>query len=192
MTPNMRSQSHSVDGSRFDFDVESIAGSHSSIERAAIRDHTNSIRADSPPPPPPPSDLESLLLRLLHQVPEAAPVASKGGLKARPPNHFDGSDRTKLRPFLSACRLVFLNHPDHFHADRPKVLYAGSYLGGTAAEWFEPLTRRENFILDNWDEFTRIITLLFGEPDEVASAERQLLELKMKDSQQASVYITKF
>ena len=33
---------------------------------------------------------------------------------------------------------------------------------------------------------------LFGEPDEVASAERDLFDLKMKENQHVSIYITKF
>ena len=51
---------------------------------------------------------------------------------------FTSKDRSKLRPLLSALRVVYLNHTSCSVTDRNKVLYAGSHFTNIAAEWFEP------------------------------------------------------
>ena len=39
-------------------------------------------------------------------------VANRSRIKTRDPNPYDGSDSTKLRAFLSQCKLVFRSRPD--------------------------------------------------------------------------------
>ena len=171
------------------------------LEAARLEEEDRLARDPTPPAlaQPPLSRFEELLLTYIQNQQER-PIPNppnKDGPKARAPDKFDGSDRSKLRAFLSTCRLAFLNHPDRFADDLSKVLYAGSYLSGTAGDWFAPLTlddadEEEAEILTSWKRFAEELQSLFGEPDEEAAAEREILDLKMKENQQVSLYITKF
>ena len=117
------------------------------------------------------------------------------GPDARLPDKFDGSKADHLRPFLSQLNIVFLNHPKRFSTDRSKVLFAGSFLTGTAADWFEPIideSSRESLMLDDWILFKDRLTKIFGDPNAVATAEYNLHSLEMKDSEGISEYITRF
>ena len=91
--------------------------------------------------------------------------------------------------------MVFLNHPKRFATDRAKVLYAGSYLSGTAADWFEPFTldnAEEAIVLDNWQLFHERIERIFGDSNATATAEHGIDTLFMRDNQQINDYITRF
>ena len=127
-----------------------------------------------------------------------APVAieqfSKGP-NARAPDPFTGKDRSKLRPFLSALRVVYLNHPSRFATDRNKVLYARSLFTDVAAEWFEPFTldtAEETIVLDDWPLFVDRIESMFGDTNAEATAEFRLDALHMRENESISTYITKF
>lgn len=117
------------------------------------------------------------------------------GPNARAPDPFTGKDRSKLRPFLSALRVVYLNHPSRFATDRNKVLYAGSLLTDVAAEWFEPFTldtAEEAIVLDDWPLFVDRIESMFGDTNAEATAEFRLDALHMRENESISTYITKF
>ena len=127
-------------------------------------------------------------------MPEVS-VTTGRGPEARSPDRFDGASPSKLRPFLTQCRLVFLNHPKRFNTDRAKVLYAGSFLSGTAADWFEPFTldnADEAVVLDSWQLFHERIERIFGDSNSVATAEHNIDTLYMRDNQQINDYITRF
>ncbi len=51
---------------------------------------------------------------------------------------YDGSDPAKLHSFLSQCKLVFGSWPDEYRRDSPKIMFAVSWLKGTAQCWFKP------------------------------------------------------
>ena len=117
------------------------------------------------------------------------------GPEARAPDKFDGTKPNTLRSFLSQLHIVFLNHPGRFRTDRSKVLFAGSYLTGIAANWFEPFVEEgsaESLLLDNWLLFKDRLIKVFGDPNAEATAEHNLDSLFMKDNQHISQYITKF
>ena len=107
------------------------------------------------------------------QISEQLP--SKGP-DARAPDKFDGTSPIKLRPFLSQCRMVFLNHPHRFRNDRQKVLYAGSYLSGVAADWFEPFitddSGKNNQTLDDWQLFLKSSEIPIPFPQPSISSKR--------------------
>lgn len=122
------------------------------------------------------------------------PTTSKGP-QASAPDKFDGSKADKLRPFLAQLNIVFLNHPRRFPTERSKVLFAGSYLSGTAADWFEPIIEegsKESLMLDNWVLFKERLTKVFGDPNAEATAEHNIELLVMKDSEAIAGYITRF
>ena len=117
------------------------------------------------------------------------------GPEARVPDKYDGTRADKLRPFLSGLNIVFLNHDKRFATDRAKVLFAGSFLSGVAADWFEPIineSSKEALMLDNYDLFKDRITKVFGDPNAEATAEHNLRLLVMKDSEAIANYITRF
>lgn len=130
----------------------------------------------------------------------AAPTANDSsaakGPEARVPDRFDGSRADKLRPFLSQLNIVFLNHPKRFSTDRAKVLFAGSFLSGVAADWFEPFIDDTNSgeatVLDSWILFKDRLTKVFGDPNATATAEHNLSMLEMRDSESIAEYITRF
>ena len=145
------------------------------------------------------SRLDTLLERLTEAViskpNEITDLIPTKGPDARSPDKFDGSNPSRLRPFLSQCRLVFLNHSKRFATDRAKVLYAGSYLSGVAADWFEPFTRDEGaeaVVLNNWQLFQDRLEEVFGDSNAEATAEYRLSTLRMKSDEQISSYITRF
>ena len=60
-----------------------------------------------------------------------APVA-ESRVRMCEPEPYDGSDPSKLRPFLSQCKLIFRSSPHAYADDQLKIMYAVSYLKGTA------------------------------------------------------------
>lgn len=178
------------DGSR------SAASRHGSMADRHPRD-TSSLyeRSSRTPQPLGSSDTLTELPRKLVEN-SAGGGSSEKESDARKPDKFDGSDRSKLRSFLNACRLYFLNQPKRFNTDRKKVLYAGSFLDGTAASWFEPYVTSDGLkddpILSDWSAFEAQLKKLFGDPDELTTFERKLERTRMRYNDHVADYITKF
>ncbi|KAI9623645.1 hypothetical protein H4Q26_014372 [Puccinia striiformis f. sp. tritici PST-130] len=123
--------------------------------------------------PEDPQGLISTLIKALNARPTSDHTTSKfktPGMKAR----IDSTAKVfKTSPFSSSL-----------------VLYASSYLGGRAAQWFEPYlelldSKKPDCILNNWDKFEQQLFTLFGDPNEVRNAEYELNNLQMKESSKA-------
>lgn len=99
------------------------------------------------------------------------------------PEHFDGR-RSQLRTFLSQVRLVIAAQPSRFPNDRQKVMFAASFLRGTAFSWLQPYleSRQPGLILSSFENFCTSLQETFGDPDETGSAERQLFGLRQTTS----------
>jgi hypothetical protein len=117
-------------------------------------------------------------------------------VKTRDPDPYDGSDPSKLRAFLSQCRLTFRSRPNDFANNQIKITYAVSWLKGTALRWYEP-----NLVLDEedlpdyalyWCDFEEALKATFGEPDPVTSATTKLDNLIMKDHHHITRYNVEF
>ena len=164
------------------------------------------------PPPPPALDpnlqqaMAALFQAMTANLPAAPPHCdpvphgrkgpSRQRVKAREPDPYDGTDPSKLRAFLSQCKLVFRSSPHAFANDELKIMYAVLYLKGTALRWFEP-----NLSLDEidlplhayvWTSFEYELKSTFGEPDPIASATLKLDNLTMKDSHHIARYNVDF
>lgn len=117
-------------------------------------------------------------------------------VKARDPDPYDGSDPSKLRAFLSQCKLVFRARPRDFDEDEVKITYAVSWLKGTAQRWYEPnLSLDEDELPDfalNWDDFEEALKTTFGEPDPISTASYKLDNLAMKNHYHITKYIVEF
>ncbi|MBW0525519.1 hypothetical protein O181_065234 [Austropuccinia psidii MF-1] len=99
---------------------------------------------------------------------------------------FDGTQPFKVRSFIQSCQFIFHNDLENFSQDRKKVLYATSFLTGSAAKWIEPylsnLTNQEpSYLLNSWKLFESQPFTLFGDPNEVRKAEGELDSLIIKE-----------
>jgi len=125
----------------------------------------------------------------------SSPTVSKNTMKARAPTPFSGDKRHELDTFLSQCRICFLVNPESFPNEGHKVLYAGSYLEGTAYSWFEPLLRlyeahhadsalfpNSPAQLSSFSSFSTALTAMFGDPDLRRSKLRELQNLEQTSS----------
>lgn len=119
----------------------------------------------------------------------AATAARYVAPKVAVPTAYDGT-RSKLRQYITQCEIyIRMNYPA-FTSEDQKVLWAGSYLQGTAYGWFSPLlsdylenteAKREdetNTIFGQHAEYVRQITRMFNNVDEEARAERALESLR--------------
>ncbi|MBW0535273.1 hypothetical protein O181_074988 [Austropuccinia psidii MF-1] len=94
--------------------------------------------------------------------------------------HFDGTQVHKLRGFIQSCKFIFHNDPANFFSDRKKVLYSTSFLTDPS------------YLLNNWQLFEAQLFTLFGDPNEFREAEKELENLRMKESGHVSLYISDF
>jgi hypothetical protein len=114
--------------------------------------------------------------------------------KAKEPDTFDGSDSRKLNNFVLLCSLYFRSNPA-YNDDSAKVIFALSYLRGTALEYFEPQLLDADdtpLWLDDWEEFVRTLRTQFGPIDPTGDAESGIDHLKMHDNQRIIKYNVEF
>ncbi len=101
------------------------------------------------------------------------PPVPHSRVKTCDPDTYDGSDPTKLHSFLSQCLLVFRSRPDEYCQDSLKIMYAVSWLSGTAQCWYEPNLTLDKEDLPNfactWQGFEEALKATFREPNPVAS-----------------------
>lgn len=107
-------------------------------------------------------------------------VESQGiKLKLEKPEDYLG-DRKRLRPFLANLRLKFFAEPHLFRTEQAKIAYAGSLLRGDAFAWFEPhLVNITEYMAEiaTFEAFATSLKVAFGDPDEAATAEREIRKL---------------
>jgi hypothetical protein len=120
-----------------------------------------------------------------------------GKSKVREPDTFDGSNSRKLRTFLVQCRLNFQDRPTTYPTEASKVVFALSYLAGTALAWFEPwLMLPDNAPKPAWwtsfNLFTKELQANFGPYDAEAEAESALENLIMRDNHRITKYVVEF
>ncbi|MBW0481316.1 hypothetical protein O181_021031 [Austropuccinia psidii MF-1] len=113
------------------------------------------------------------------------------------PDSFDGTPAHKLRGFIQSCQFLFHNYRANFFSDQKKFIYSTSFLTGRAGKWIEPyLSNISNedpsYPLNNWQIFETQLFTLFCDPNEVRKAEKELGNLRMKESGHVSLYIADF
>jgi len=110
---------------------------------------------------------------------------------AAPPEFFTGN-ASELRKFLTQCQQVFRLQPSKFPTGIVKVMYAATYLRGTAYTWIQPYLDQD--VLPAWMEdfptFSRKIINVFGDPDLARTSIRKLEGLKQTKS--AAIYAAEF
>lgn len=120
--------------------------------------------------------------------------SSKG--RIRDPDVFDGSDPRKLQSFFVSLSLVFADRPSYYTETR-KISYTLSYLGGTAREYFEPdILNPDPNNAPAWvyrfEDLVAELSKNFGVYDAEGEAEDKLGNLRMKETDTALKYMTKF
>jgi hypothetical protein len=111
--------------------------------------------------------------------------------KISAPEPWNGEPR-KYRRFLVQCQMNFNAAPHEFRTETAKMSYIGSYLREKAAKWFEA------FVDENTGEirFTTSAELFnalkkgFSDPDEMATANREIRRLKQGTGSVSSYYAT--
>ena len=143
-----------------------------------------------------PTMLQQMNTRAPAPAPAPNPPAHRSHVKTRDPEPFDGSEPSKLRSFLSQCKMVFRSRPDDFRSDHFKIIYAVSWMKDTAQRWFEPNLECDDEDLPDfavsWPEFEEALRATFGEPDPVAAATTKLENLVMRDHHHLNKYNVDF
>lgn len=100
--------------------------------------------------------------------------------KFNKPDEFKG-ERKHLPTFLAKMQLCFDAEPSSFPDELSKIVYAVTYLKDDAYRWVIPWQRMgllSAFI--DYPGFERKLRTAFGDPDELATAERELNGLRQK------------
>lgn len=145
---------------------------------ARLQEAEDAARAARPSPSPAPTHITTT-----HDKSREPKVAN--------PEFFSGA-RAALTSFLVQLNMVISLQPTRFGTERTKVMFAGSYLRGTALLWFQPYVGQEpaDPIMDSFQLFCNKLKELFGDPDEESTAERNLYSLKQRGS--ATSYLADF
>jgi Domain of unknown function (DUF4939) len=109
----------------------------------------------------------------------------------KPPEEFTGK-RYKLANFLSQCKIVFKSQPNKYKSGSAQVLYAISYLRGSAFSWVQPyIDSKENAdFLNDFEHFSDEIQKAFGDPNLALTAGIQLDDLAQTYS--VARYVSEF
>lgn len=104
-------------------------------------------------------------------------------LRPSEPEKFDGS-RALFGHFITRLQLQFRSFPSSFSSDEVKIRYAGSYLTGNAYTWFKPHVNQitGDITFKSFTSFIDALGAAFDDPDEYATAERELESLKQDGS----------
>ena len=152
----------------------------------------NDLVSNPPSDQSTPSLAQAIMLMTAELRRQDSPPKSTGS-KVKEPDTFDGSDPKKLNNFILLCTLYFRNN-FAYSEDNSKIMFALTYLRGTALEFFEPLLTSDADLPweNDWQEFVRILRAQFGPFDPTADAEDSIDNLKMKDNQQILKYNVEF
>ena len=110
------------------------------------------------------------------------------------PDTFDGSDRNALMELISNLLLIFMQAPSQFCTGQLRVLYASTFLKGSAAQWFS------NFLIQqpppramtNWNVFVWELNAMFVDRNRVRTAQQAVLTLQMNNNHQVSHYVVEY
>lgn len=111
--------------------------------------------------------------------------------KVSDPIYFTG-DKIQLANFLSQCQMVFESQPLRYPNEYTKVLYTCTYLRDEAFTWIQPYiaaTEKPKF-MQSFTALSQELECTFGDPNRIATADRELRKLYQKDS--VSIYTSQF
>lgn len=122
------------------------------------------------------------------------PVVVAREPKVAPPETFHGRNKAKLAHFLLGLTIVLESQPSRFPTDKTKINYAISFLRDEAMAWIEPFAIKKEedqpTFMTDYGLFVKELKIIFGDPDEIATAERLLRQLRQRGP--ASAYFADF
>jgi len=141
-------------------------------------------------------NLRTQLANALSLAARAAPLAphqpKDRGQKFPDSPDFSGSDRTQLRGWIAQLRMVIRHTPSRFPDEQAKMRYAFNRLSGIALKQILPHVRDNGEIgLEDLPAFIQLLEAAFGDPNRVATAERNMKEIKQKN-REFSLYYAEF
>ena len=124
----------------------------------------------------------------------AGDTAHRTDYKASAPDLFYG-DRRKFQAYLTQVQFAFLTRPNDFRNAEQRVLFAASFLRGSAGEWFQPFMtdrmsnlttpgncRPETLRVLTWNGYKEALERMYGDVDERRTAERRMEALRQVTS----------
>jgi len=129
-------------------------------------------------------------LTLAARAAPAAPQAPEDrGQKFPDSPDFSGSDRTQLRGWIAQLRMVIRHKPASFPDEQSKMRYAFNRLRGVALGQILPHVQENGTIgLEDLPALIQLLEAAFVDPDQVATAERKLREIKQKNGEFSQYY----
>jgi hypothetical protein len=112
-------------------------------------------------------------------------------VKLPDPPKFTG-DRYKLEEFIKKLYIKFNMEKERFPRDVHKISYASSFLEGDAGIWFSPYVNKDNgeISFKSYSDFLTALRRSYGDPNRIATAEREVMKLKQTGS--IDLYYSKF
>lgn len=122
----------------------------------------------------------------------AANKSPAKGLKVKAPEPFDGDTSSLLPTFLFQLGLVFRANPSTYPTEESKVIYAMSYLTGSASAYVQQYLDQEESPpwMADFPSFTDQLKRVFGNPDVIGDVSRKIRRLKQTG--RVTSYATKF
>lgn len=99
------------------------------------------------------------------------------------PEKFDGT-RAKFENFATDMQIRFRSNPLMFSTEESKIMYAGSYLTGSAYSWFKPHINSLTgaITLTSYAVFMMSLGAALDDPDAYATVERELGLIRQEGS----------
>ncbi len=121
-------------------------------------------------------------------------LSRENKLNIRDPEPFTGKDRRKWKAFLTECLMTFAAKPHTYGGDRPKVIFAASYLTELAQKHYITLLQFQPHhpALYHWADFVQEFGNMFGNLNAKLEAERALARIKMKERDNFHHHLTRF
>ncbi|SOV04760.1 uncharacterized protein UDID_17177 [Ustilago sp. UG-2017a] len=153
------------------------------------------------PPPNHSEHIESLedqvrsLLAALNahntQEPSNDSASARQGFRSKEPEAFTG-ERGHLEPFLAQVDVFLRLNPGRFINDSDQILWLSTLLRGVAHQWFYPHLSAVNppTWLTDYPLFINQLRVVFGDPDHIATAKREIEVLSQTTS--VANYLTQF
>lgn len=116
----------------------------------------------------------------------AAPANGRQEKIPDPPKY--SGDRSTLRPFVAQLRLKLLGNADKFPDAQHALMYTIGRLEGIALEQILPFVTATSVELADTNTLITILESAFGDPDRLATAEREMDHLKQNNRDFSSYY----
>ncbi|SOV06613.1 uncharacterized protein UDID_17545 [Ustilago sp. UG-2017a] len=138
--------------------------------------------------------VRSLLAALnarITQEPSNDSASARQGFRSKEPEAFTG-ERGHLEPFLAQVDVFLWLNPGRFINDSDQILWLSTLLRGVAHQWFYPHLSAVNppAWLTDYPLFINQLRVVFGDPDRIATAKREIEVLSQTTS--VANYLTQF